>query len=306
MLGFRRKALPIYIWAPPYSPLSGGIRAMNLLCYHLNRLGYDAYINVETDNNHVSPVPLRYLDPLTREFHAQQQREPVQVYPEAIGGNPENAKFVVRYLLNKPGLLAGEWSPGKDDYFLTYAPEHVPDQKQAFDLFMPLVDRSIYFPPASDQPRDGFAIFLNRRPPPDPSCLPNWLRPQIFLSLKQPRSHLEVAQVYRRSRAMVIGERSSAIFEALSCGCPVVGIENENFNVATYQPRFRDCGIVWGFHDDRLIRATTQIGEFERRYSELERNLDRRITGAFDFIICDVLRRQRQHQAEVTNKPTSG
>jgi hypothetical protein len=55
-----RKSLPIYVDAPPYDPLSGGTRAMNLLCHHLIRAGYDAYVPLEPAAQ-PPPLPVRYL-----------------------------------------------------------------------------------------------------------------------------------------------------------------------------------------------------------------------------------------------------
>jgi hypothetical protein len=160
---FSRKSIPIWVEAPAYSSLSGGMRAMNLLCYHLNRLGYDAFISGPPQPGD-APVPLRYLTESIVEEQRRQRREPVVVYPEVIVGNPRQGPFVVRYLLNRPGFLVpgAEQSFGKDDYFIDFAREHAPAGVRSFDLFMPLVNHSIYFPPQPGSPRDGFVVFSHR------------------------------------------------------------------------------------------------------------------------------------------------
>ena len=286
-----RKSFPIWIDAPQYHSLSGGVRALYLLCGHLNRLGYDAFVMGSSGDSDVS-LPVQYLN---RSIAKQQQRagrEPIVVYPEVTVGNPRQARFVVRYLLNKPGLLmpGAEASYGANDYFIDGAREHAPAGVRSFDLFMPLVDRSAYFPPPNGSLREGFAIFTNRAVF-DQASAPDWLRPHTLLSMQRPRSHAELGALYRRSRAMVTFERTSAIFEALFCGCPVICIANEHFNELTYQPRFRDGGLIWGWHEHELEDATRKTETFRAIYGDLERSLDQRIEAAFDWILEDVWRR---------------
>jgi hypothetical protein len=199
---------------------------------------------------------------------------------------------VVRYLLNKPGLLTPgtELAFGPEDYFITSAPEFAREGKEAFDVFMPLVDRKVYYPPRAGSPRDGFVLFTHRARP-DPATFPEWLTPWTLVSMDQPRPSQDLAELYRRCRAMVIWERSTAIHEALMCDCPVICIADRDFNYQTYQPRFRGPWFVWGWHEDRLESAAREAKGYRRIYRELERNLDRRIRFAFDSIIKDALRR---------------
>jgi hypothetical protein len=183
-----------------------------------------------------------------------------------------------------------ESSYGSDDYFIDGAREHVPQGVRSFDLFMPLVDHSTYFPPPADTPRHGFAVFTHRAEA-DPATFPPWLTPYVVLSMQSPRSHAELGDIYRRSRAMVIWERSIAIFEALSCGCPVICIGNEHFNDETYHPRFRDAGLIWGWRESELDAAASKTPNFRAIYRDLENSLDERIGMAFDAIMKDAWRR---------------
>jgi glycosyltransferase involved in cell wall biosynthesis len=155
---------------------------------------------------------------------------------------------------------------------------------------MPLVDRSIYFPPREGVSRRGFVVFCHRARP-DPAAFPGWLTPHVRVCIQQPRSHAELAALYRESRAVVVFERTVAIFEALSCGCPVICIPGDNFEEATYQPRFRGTGLVWGWREDALEDAVARTSLFRARYDALESDLDARICGAFDWIMADACRR---------------
>jgi hypothetical protein len=264
---------------------------MNLLAYHLDRLGYDAYVTTRPWFDR-APFRLRFLHGSDMRRHRREGREPIVVYPEITAGNPRAARFVVRYLLNRPGFLAPgvETTFGPDDYFIDCAREHAPPGVRSFDLFMPLVDRSVYFPPHERGSRQGFVIFRNRARP-DPAAFPGWLTPHVTVCIQEPRPHAELAALYRDSRAVVVFERTVAIFEALSCGCPVICIPCDNFEEATYQPRFRGAGLVWGWREEALEDAAARTSLFRARYDVLERDLDARICRAFDWIMADAHRR---------------
>lgn len=288
-----RRSFEIWVHAPPWSPLSGGIRAMNLLCHRLLANGYKAAIT--TPANRPPPFPVRYVKPTRLAKARTGDCDPVVVYPEVTNGNPLGARLVVRFLLNKPGLITPgvELTYGPDDYFITSAPELAPEGRMAFDVFLPLVDRNVYHPPPSGSPRDGFVLFTNRARP-DSATFPAWLAPWTMVSMREPRTSLELAELYRRSRAMVTWERTTAIHEALMCGCPVICIGDRDFNQETYQPRFRGPWFVWGWREDRLDRAAREVKGYRRIYRRLERNVDRRIRLAFDSIIADALERTRR------------
>jgi hypothetical protein len=281
----------VYVIAPKFTPLSGGARAMYLLAHHLDRLGYDAFVP-RTMRGARTPWPVRYLDAATLKDHISRGSVPIVVYPEMILGNPLKSTFVVRYLLNKPGLFVkgAELGFGARDYFITFAPEHAPKNVSAFDVFLPLVDRSIYFPPPHGSSRHGFALFSSQVAP-NLSAIPEWLAPTTIVSARRRRSHEQLGQLYRQVRALVTSERTTAIYEALTCGCPVICLENGPFREGTYQRRFGGAGLVWGWHQDQLAAAQQRTAEFRRVYAELEGNLDQRIRQAFDSIIADVERR---------------
>jgi O-antigen biosynthesis protein len=287
-----RRRFPIYVDAPPYNPQSGGSRAMNLLAQQLTRSGYDAYVLTHPSPGTRICPGVRYIDQATLEDHERSGRVPIVVYPEVVTGNPRNAPFVVRFLLNQPGYLVpgADRTYGADDFYLCFDMSYAPAGRSAFDLFMPLVDRSVYFPNSSHRNRQGFAIFAHRKVI-DPTELPDWVSPYVVASMQAPRSPGELAGLYRSSRAMVTWERTSAIYEALCCGCPVICIAGGPFCEATYQRRFGGAGLVWGWDKDRLAQAAMEVAVFERLYADLERSLDVRIRTAFDAIIKCVLRR---------------
>jgi hypothetical protein len=291
--GARLPSHPIYVDAPPYSARSGGVRALYLLCHHLNALGYEAYIAAARPG--VAPglnTPL--LDRATARRHRREKREPIVVYPEVTAGNPRNANIVVRYLLNRPGRIV----PGivstfeDDDYFLHYAQEHALPGMKSLDLFLPLVDRSVYHPPSAATPRHGFVIYAFRARI-NANTLPDWLAPAALVSMDSPRSHGELAALYRQSRALVTFERGTAMLEALHCGCPVICIEGENLRRGAYQGLFGGAGLVWGWDEDRLPFAAAETEKFRADYAALAETTSQRVDRAFQAIAADIADRAR-------------
>src|SRR5437588_2935093 len=88
-----------------YSYMHSGVRCQHLLCHHLNRLGYRAYIGLHGRQvtNASLNTPAGDLDML-EQFRRDGVAD-IVIYPEVTQGNPLNAQRVVRYLLNRPGFF---------------------------------------------------------------------------------------------------------------------------------------------------------------------------------------------------------
>jgi len=84
---------------------------------------------------------------------------------------------------------------------------------------------------------------------------------------------------------MVAHERTTAIYEAQCCGCPVLCIPSDVFQEATYQRRFEGAGLAWTPTRDSITRATRTVPRFIALYNRLEASFDRRIRAAFDPIV---------------------
>lgn len=83
---------PYSVFTPDFEPLSGGIRVMWGLFGHLLAKGQLAITNGSWN------VPF------------------TAIYPEITHGNPLNAPKVIRYILNKPGVMASMGVPGPSTY----------------------------------------------------------------------------------------------------------------------------------------------------------------------------------------------
>ena len=83
---------PYAIITPEYQITSGGIRVMYALQSWLETRGQIAFVNQYPSSDFIA------------------------VYPEIARGNPVNAKHVVRYILNTPGLMTTNGKPGPTEF----------------------------------------------------------------------------------------------------------------------------------------------------------------------------------------------
>lgn len=217
---------PYYIATPSYSEDSGGIRAMHYLCHALNLAGEEAYVLTDT----VSPrLRAPCLTDDTKKAHRQANREPIVVYPEVVPDNPEEAINVVRYLLNIPGHINDEpvrWST--TDLVYTHGPDLVPEGTEVKLLRIPLINASIYNSQGTDaSKRKGRLVFINRYLSFGGQLLPI-TEGATEISFRVPRRTPEqLRDLYRQAELLYTYEHSTACYEAMLCGCPVVYIPND-------------------------------------------------------------------------------
>lgn len=264
-----------YILCSRYTHLSSGIRCLYLLCHHLNRLGYEAYVTRGGAPRHlVAPRADRSLI----EANRRRGRDDIVVYPEVVAGNPLGGKKVVRYLLNKPGHIGGVGMAGygHDDYFLSFAEEFVPEGLRAQALALPLVDRTVYHAQPLDRPRQGFVLYAGRHRA-DYSELPPWVTPRTIVSRDNARLPDELAALYCEHVALVVWERTAAVMEALHCACPVIAAPNEAYDPDPIVRRLGGCGIAVGWDREALDRARQTVEQAVRIYWERFRDLDQNI-----------------------------
>lgn len=114
----------IYVYAAAYVPVSNGIRVNYTLVELLNKIGIDARLVSYEKRRYDYQIPkpiekyVLYLD----ENDVNPSRDDIIVYPETIYDNPLNAARIVRYLLNRPGVLTGGLIEYREtDYLVAYS-----------------------------------------------------------------------------------------------------------------------------------------------------------------------------------------
>ena len=122
--------------------------------------------------------------------------------------------------------------------------------------------------------RNGFAVYADRYKP-DIASFPTWITNFDIISRAAPRDPQSLATLYRHSRALITGERSSALNEAIHCGCPVIIIPNEQFDHKPVVDFYGGDGIVLGFDQTELETATRTVVRAEKQYREQFRGWDK-------------------------------
>ena len=102
------------------------------------------------------------------------------------------------------------------------------------------------------------------------------LGPYTLVSRASPRSPLELAHLYRRSRGLIVFERTGARMEAAMCGCPVVAIPSESFSQLPLFHLYGNLGLGWGADVEQLHWAQRTLVP-ERAYRAYARSYPARL-----------------------------
>ncbi|MCB1886717.1 MAG: glycosyltransferase [Rhodocyclaceae bacterium] len=212
---------PYYLMAPAYDRRSSGIRVMHQLCHSLNLLGEEAYMSASGMSPRLR-TPL--LTDSVRDMHRRAGVVPIAIYPEIIGNNPLDCDVVVRYILNRPGLL-GETPNFKDsDLFWLHNGELLEVVAQAEGvLHMPACDTSIFHnrDNPDDDRREGACIYFGRYAE-GREAYPDLAAKCTEITKEFPATHEALGDLFRRSTHIYCFENTSISMEARLCGCPIV------------------------------------------------------------------------------------
>lgn len=123
------------IHAPTFNDGSGGSISLHLLCSRLRARGEDAYIWPARPSIRYGWPSIRHMVREARALlkpystgpfgnpiaHHRDLADAIVLYPERIVGNPLQVRNVVRWLLNRPGLLnGGRTNYGPDDLYFFF------------------------------------------------------------------------------------------------------------------------------------------------------------------------------------------
>lgn len=245
-----KKKLTFYIWAPDYDVFSGGNVALHKLTHLLTQLGERAILLCNSKN----PEWLGEL----YDYHPIDYLNSIVVYPEIIIGNPNNFRYVMRWILNTPGVLGGDGIFGKDDLiykFVNYF--HVADETKVrgelrnYNLQLnKFVDHGHHIPGKTCYiVRKGKDKVLNQHPE-DAICLDNY----------QHEGGIDyLVQVFNECERFISYDHITFISaQAVLCGCDSIVIPDgvstkEEWKASASSNRY---GIAYGFDDREWARQT--------------------------------------------------
>jgi hypothetical protein len=262
----------LYIWAPPYTPYSGGAMALHLLCHFLNHLGVESYINCHGPSGILSTPQ---LTPELARAHSSRGRLPICVYPEIVIGNAMAGTRVARFLLNRPGQrgsqeekdLSAFWQSKQREreYLISFAEEFKLEKLKSKTLFIPIVDDKNFYKPVSASGRQGFLVYSHRVRV-TPEMVPGWANPHVVIDWQKRRTPEELGDLYRTSEGLILFERTGAQLEAAMCGCPIVAVPGYGLENIPMRGLFGNDGVGWGTDLSELEWASQSIARFQSRY----------------------------------------
>jgi len=262
---------PYLIAAHDYRRTSAGIRALHLLCHHLNMMGCKAWVTGCTTNPELqTPVATS----LTMEWLA---KDGITIYPEVEDGNPLGARHVVRYLLNIPNRIRkADFTPGEMMWaYCRLLRPWVPSDDRI--LYIPVVDQAV-FKPRPVAMRNALRLVWvgkgagGQRVPQTENALE--------ITFDWPATAEELALMFQTSRRFYsYANYTAMIIESRLCGCPTVVIPNglwTHGQFATGTPG-GVAGLAWGTSKKELRWARRTVDGFRYGYRDLVRGFDEQL-----------------------------
>jgi GT2 family glycosyltransferase/glycosyltransferase involved in cell wall biosynthesis len=258
---------PYYLVTPPYVEGSGGVRAMHYFCHALNLAGEEAYVNT---SDVLPGLRTPALTDEVREKHSALNLEPIVVYPEIVPDNPLAAKHVVRYLLNTPGVVTTqETNWGADDIIFSFGKVIIPEGMDAHILEIPLINTRIYNTIGADNSqRHGKLVFINRyldRGGELDAVTADATEISFRAGFRSPQ---QLASLYKHAEVLYAYEPSTACFEALLCGCPVVYLPNPLLLPKPFEGYLGNDGCAWGTDPEALELAKKAVHKATENYAQ--------------------------------------
>lgn len=204
------------IFAPEYKHNSAGIRVLYELRKHLEAKGYEARIVEFGSKGKASP-------------------DDIVIYPEIISGNPLGGKTVVRYVLNKPGLLGGDKEYNEREIIFAY---HNIFYSGAPVLTVPCIEE---FFKNENLPRSGECFWVGKgRDLFNTTTYRPIVEGMTEITYEWPATREELAKLLNEKEIFCSYDNcTSLIAEAKKCGCKVV-IIGEELPVSDYDESIKD------------------------------------------------------------------
>ncbi len=297
---------PYYVVSPPYVRTSAGIKTLHLLCHALNRLGERAYLITHPYDLPEYAVNSDLLTPVLTQkaIEADFGRGlcPITIYPETIRGNLFAAPFVVRYVLNYPGLLGGDASFDDSEFCIVYSQSiHAAIGNARGTLFVPASDPSI-FQPWPEVERRGSCFYAGKYRYFHGGELFDITRDSVEIHRVGPQTQTpeQIAELFRRSEVFYCYENSALAIEAVLCGCPVVFLPNRYFDRVIAAEEHGWDGMAWGTDRAELDRAKASVSLARERYLRL---YDRFDTQLWQFVEATQTEARRRTYARPMRVP---
>jgi hypothetical protein len=275
------------IFAPSYSPDSGGIAVLHRLCHMLNENGYEAtlYPSFKTVLIHkgfwIKPLLSSLAAALKNKYFRPYKTKPglntpvffgspqelrenyVVIYSEGVHGNPLGAKHVVRWLLHKPGYNYGLTCFGNGELVVSY------NQSYSKDFSLPLsrISKTLLYIPFENLSHYGFedALSLEHRTGVAYCLRKGKSKPRVHVEsdaiLIDGLAHEEIASIFKRVKTFISYDSKTAysIFASV-CGADSVIIPDPGVSLEDWEPEEdKRYGLSYGFENIEWARKTRSL-----------------------------------------------
>lgn len=238
---------PYTIMTPPFDVTSGGIRVMYALYGWLLAKGQIVYLNTQ-----IQGVPS------------------IGIYPEIFHGNDLEATTVVRYLLNKPGVMAGYGIPGPTEFdptdcIYSFSKLYVPEGlERDHILFLPVINLHVFRNYERTRTKTCYLVGKGINTHQHPSN-------SIELTRQFATDQTALADVLNDCQTLYCYDPISAMMEcARLCGCKVVYLGGKpKEELENYEPGLD--GIDFGDGTD------FDPYEFRRHYEDMVTTFSKRL-----------------------------
>jgi hypothetical protein len=254
------------IYALNYSRQSAGIYCLYKLCHDLNSAGETCFM---TWTNY-SPPDLYTPVISTRKARKLAKNGYVVIYPEIISGNPLCAKHVVRWILNKPGVLGGDLLFSNKDIIFIYANAFARSLSNLITgkLFLPTIDETIFYDDnRTPTERSLVCYYIGKS---------KWIdgyfsKTEAFEITRTSPKRSELGKLFRASRVLYCFDNTTIlVYEAIMCGCPVVLIPDGTQTLEDYQnSELGMNGINWGIIPEQAVTPDTHA--FKIHYASVKK-----------------------------------
>ncbi len=266
---------PYYIVCPGYTRRSAGIKALYLLCHHLNVSGHAAYIvtwpwsDLEVCRDFKSDLLTPLLTKTILDRHIRNGTYPITLYNESLPGDPFHAPCIARFYGNFPELLGGG---AISDNELNFGYSKVladaigsPDNV----LFIPTVDTSVFFPGETGGKRKGTCFYAGKFKEIHFGTTFDITKDGIEITRQ---THIwspeMIAQTFRTCELFYAYENTMLITEAVICGCPTVILPNPYMTASIAKVELGDYGVAWGNTPDQVQYARDTVHQGWEKYNQ--------------------------------------
>ena len=284
-----------YVYTPRWIETSAGIKVLHQLCSLLNEIGQEAYLVFSEESLNNSPrINGELFTPiLTKELflaHKLSHREPIVIYSETIVGNPLNAKYVIRYLLNYVELLGGPSKFDCNTFFISYTKDIAHDYREkSFQesevFFLPSIE--VKKIPFNEKKEDFWLLYRGKindysvsKNYIDIKFLESTLNSKVEIVARSGKKYIERRELLdklSKAKGVILFENSAIIMESLLSGGIAILLPSNLSRPIIGKEEFGLNGISLSLDLEEIERAESTKHLARSQYLALYENTDERL-----------------------------